>query len=147
MSDAVATIPAAKTGVDAITQGAGFYSSLSLKTRQDQMKFLQAINNAASLNDAATDAGKDGVALKIVDVVLQEVQIANEQTGVIEDGIRTTVILEDGTAYYATSKGIAQSLKQAFNVLGAPTEWDEPLEVSAVREKGRNGFFFLTLKF
>lgn len=147
MSDAVATIPAARQGVDAITQGAGFYSSLSLATRKDQMKFLQAINNAESLNDLATEAGKDGVDLKIVDVVLQEVQIANEQTGVVEDGIRVTLVLEDGKAVYATSKGIVQSLKQSFQVLGTPDLWDEPLEVRAIREKGRNGFFYLTLKF
>lgn len=149
MTDAgvIATRPAAT--VDSITAGAGTYSSLRTNTTDEKRKFLTLVNNAESLNDAATDAGKAGVPLKIKDIVLQEVQIQNETTGVIEDGIRATLVTEDGKAYYATSKGLVQSLKQALapNMFGTPDTWDEPLEVTAVREKGRNGYFFLTLKY
>lgn len=147
MTDAVVVHEQNRPTVTAITQGAGFYSSIAVGTTKQKLAFLKVINEAQSLNDAATDAGKDGVELKIKDVILQEVAIASENTGEIEDAIRTTFILEDGTAYYASSKGIAQSIKQVFNVLGTPDQWEDPLEVTAVREKGRGGFFYLTLKF
>lgn len=146
MSDAV-VVQENRPTVNAITQGAGFYSSIAVSTTKQKLTFLKVIGEAISLNDLATDAGKEGVALKIKDVILQEVAIADENTGEMQDAIRTTFILEDGTAVFATSKGIAQSIKQVFNVLGTPDQWEEPLEVTAVREKGRQGFFFLTLKF
>jgi hypothetical protein len=109
------------------------------------MAYLKAVNNSENLKDAVK-AAKDSLDLKVVDVVLQEVEIADE-AGNISDNIRITLVTEDGTAYHATSKGIAQSLKQAFGVFGTPDSWQEPLEVTAIEEKGRNGYYFLTLKF
>jgi hypothetical protein len=149
MSDAVAVQTPVRATVESITEAAGVYSSLKTNTRAEKMKYLQAVNSAKSLNDLATEAGKDGFAVRVVDIVLQEVDIANENTGELESGIRTTLVAEDGEAYYATSKGIAQSLKQVLHpsMFGTPDTWEEPLEVRAVREKGRNGFFFLTLKY
>ena len=134
-----------KQTVDSITQGGGFYSSLRTETRAEKMAYLKAVNNSENLKDAVKGA-RDGLELKIVDVVLQEVEIADE-AGNISDNIRITLVTADGTAYHATSKGIAQSLKQSFGVFGTPDTWDEPLEVTALEEKGRNGFYYLTLKF
>ena len=124
-----------------ITAAAGFYTSLNVASRADKMNLLKAINNSVPLVDKA------GSEIAIVDVVMQEVEIANENTGAIEDAIRITLIDADGTAYNATSKGIAQSLKQVFGVLGEPGQWEEPLEVGVAEERGRNGFRYLTLKF
>lgn len=138
--------PAQAAGIAAITQSTGFYSSLKTETRAEKMAFLRAINNSENLKDAVKSNGKP-LPLKIIDLVLQEVPLANEQTGIIEDAIRSTLITEDGVAYHATSSGIANSLKQALGVFGTPDTWDEPLEVVAQEEKGRNGFYFLTLKF
>ena len=131
--------------VDSITQGGGFYSSLKTNTRAEKMAYLRAVNNSENLKDAVK-AEKD-LTLNVVDIVLQEVQIANENTGAIEDSIRITLITDEGVAYHATSKGIAQSLKQAMGIFGTPDTWDEPLVVRPVEEKGRNGFYYLTLKF
>lgn len=124
-----------------ITEAKGFYTSLQVSSRADKMNLLKAINNSVPLVDKA------GSEIAIVDVVMQEVEIANENTGTIEDAIRITLIDADGTAYNATSKGIAQSLKQTFGVLGTPETWDEPLVVTVAEERGRNGFRYLTLKF
>ena len=134
-----------KATVASITEGGGFYSSLRTNTRAEKMNFLRAVNNSANLKDAVK-SDKD-LELPIVDIVLQEVQIANEVSGELEDSIRITLITVDGTAFHATSKGIAQSLKQAMGIFGTPDTWDEPLVVRPVEEKGRNGFYFLTLKF
>lgn len=127
--------------VGSITEAAGFYTSLKVANRADQMNLLKAINNSVPLVDKA------GEKIAIVDVVMQEVEIADEKTGELQDAIRITLIDKDGTAYNATSKGIAQSLKQTFGVLGTPDQWDEPLVVTVAEERGRNGFRYLTLKF
>lgn len=144
--NAVATQTAAGQGIAEITQGADFYTSLSLETRQDKLTFLGKINNSEPLVD---QVGND---LKVVDVVIQGVRIVNEQTGIVEDTLRTTLIDEDGNAFHATSKGIAQILRQTFNVLGTPDLWLDnkgnriPLEVKPIEKRGRNGYRFLTLE-
>lgn len=147
MSGEVATVPAVASGIAEITQQTGFYSSLKTETRSEKMAFLRAINNSENLKDAIKGAPESKLGLKIVDIVLQSVPMENEQTGEIEDAVRSTLITEEGTAYHATSKGVANSLKQALGVFGTPDTWDEPLEVVAAEEKGRNGFYFVTLKF
>ena len=147
MTDATAVVvrESTKQTVDTITQGGGFYSSLKTNTRAEKMAYLKAVNNSVNLKDAIKET--PGITLKVVDIVLQEVEIADEKTEAITDNIRVTLVVEDGTAYHATSKGIAQSLKQAIGVFGTPDTWDEPLEVQPVEEKGRNGYYFLTLKY
>lgn len=140
MSD-VAVQNKANTSIADITTGAGFYTSLATGSRAEKMALLRVINNSTPLLDVA---GKD---IAVVDIVMQSVEIANDTTGELEDAIRITLVDSDGAAYHATSKGIAQSLKQAFNVIGTPDTWEEPLVVTPVEEKGRNGYRYLTLKF
>lgn len=127
--------------VASITQeSADFYTSLRLDTRAQKMEMLRAVNNSAPLLE------KVGETINVVDIVLQGVTFTNEETGLVEDTVRTTLIDENGNAYHAASKGIAISLKQAFKVLGDPTEWEEPLAVKV--EEGRTGKYrYLTLKF
>lgn len=123
-----------------ITEGAGFYTSLSLQTRADKMTMLRAVNNSVALLD------KVGSEIAVVDVILQSAQFTNEETGVIDDTVRTTLIDAEGNAFHAASKGIALSLRQAFNVLGTPDTWDEPLVVTV--GEGRTGKNrYLTLSF
>lgn len=142
MSDNTAVVvPVKRDGIAEITEQAGFYTSLQLTSRADKMKMLKAINNSTPLLDQV------GKQIKIVDVVLQSVEIANDQTGLIENTTRITLIDDDGHAFHATSKGIAQALRQTFAVLGSPREWEEPLEVGVKEDRGRNGFRFLTLTF
>jgi hypothetical protein len=141
MSNEVATQSSADSTIAGIGSSQGFYTSLQTTTRADKMAMLKAINNSTPLVEKA------GSEISIVDVVMQSVEIANESTGAVEDAVRITLITNEGEAFNATSKGIAQSLKQAFGVLGTPDQWDEPLVVGVAEERGRNGFRYLTLKF
>jgi len=121
-------------------EDSGFYTSLQLNTRAEKMAMLKAVNNSLPMLD------KVGEEIAVVDVVLQAVSFPNEETGLIEDTVRTTLIDADGNAYHAASKGIAISLQQAFKVLGDPTTWEEPLVVT-VEQGNRGKFRYLTLKF
>jgi hypothetical protein len=140
MTDAVA-IQTPQNEVTKITEeDSGFYTSLQLTTRAEKMAMLKAVNNSLPLLD------KVGEEIAVVDVVLQAVSFPNDETGLIEDTVRTTLIDADGNAYHAASKGIAISLQQAFKVLGDPTTWEEPLVVT-VEQGNRGKFRYLTLKF
>lgn len=138
MSDAV-VIP--QNQVQGITQESDdFYTSLRLDTRAQKMSMLQAVNNSVPLQDKVSED------IAVVDVILQAVSFVNEETGLVENTVRTTLIDADGNAFHAASKGIAIALKTAFKVLGTPDTWEEPLVVTV--EEGRRGKFrYLTLKF
>lgn len=124
-----------------LTDSAEFYSSLSLTSRADKLKVLNAVNNSTPLVDMV---GKN---VLIKDVVMQSVQIVKDaDTGEVDSAIRTVLIDAEGNAYHATSKGLVQSLRQVFKMFGEPT-WDEPLEANVREQRGRNGFRFITLDF
>lgn len=142
MSDAVVVQEnKANATIAGIGSSAGFYTSLATESRADKMNLLKAINNSTPLLE------KVGEEIAIVDIVMQSVEIANESTGIVEDAVRITLIDADGNAWNATSKGIAQSLKQVIGVLGEPGTWEEPLVATVAEEQGRNRFRYLTLKF
>lgn len=124
-----------------ITESQGFYSSLALDTRAQKLTMLRAINNSVPLVD------KVGSEVAIADVVMQTVQIANEQTGEIEGSVRITIVDPDGNAFHATSKGLAQSLRQVFNLFGEPSWKDDPIKANVLERRGRNGFRYITLDF
>ena len=140
MTDALATHAPSNEVTKITEEDAGFYTSLQLNTRAEKMAMLKAVNNSLPLLD------KVGEEIAVVDVVLQAVSFPNDETGLIEDTVRTTLIDADGNAYHAASKGIAISLQQAFKVLGDPTTWEEPLVVT-VEQGNRGKFRYLTLKF
>ena len=140
MTDNVVAIKESNQVTKITEEDSGFYTSLQLTTRADKMAMLKAVNNSLPLLD------KVGEEIAVVDVVLQAVTFTNDETGLVEDTVRTTLIDADGNAYHAASKGIAISLQQAFKVLGSPDTWDEPLVVK-VEQGNRGKFRYLTLKF
>lgn len=145
MSDSAVGSAVANVGQSAeaqlanVTQGAGFYTSLALSTPQDKLAFLGLVTNSTPIND------KVGEDIAIKDVVIQTAEFVDEESGAITEGLRTTIIDADGNAYHASSKGIALALRTAFNVMGEPSTWAEPL-VGKVRQvtKGRNRILTLT---
>ena len=140
MSNAVEVSKGERT-LASVTESQGFYTSLSLATRADKMKMLNVINNSEPLLEMV------GKQINIKDVVLQTVEIANPTTGEVESTVRITLVDEKGTAYHATSIGIAQSLRQLFNIVGDPETWGQAITANVLEKKGRNGFRFLTLDF
>ena len=140
MSDAVATQTGAAGQLANVVEQAGFYTSLQLATQKDKLKMLNIISNSTSLQD------KVGEKVLIKDVIIQTAQFVSEETGEVDEGLRVTLIDPDGNAFHAASKGLALSLRTAFNVVGQPNEWDEPLEVT-VREGRKGKYRYLTLDF
>lgn len=64
----------------------------------------------------------------VVENILVEVNdLLNDETGVIERVPRTVLISPDGTSYRATSKGVFNSIKYAYQALG-PAPWEGGIE-------------------
>lgn len=141
MSNTVIEKSHGEKALASITESAGFYTSLALNTRADRLRMLNTVNNSVPLVD---EVGKE---IAVKDVVFNTVEITDPETGEISSALRSTLIDVEGNAFHATSNGIVQSMRQVFNMLGEPTDWDEPLKVRVLEKRGRNGFRFLTLDF
>lgn len=121
---------------------AAFYSSLTGDDFDTKMAVVSALSNAEPLSEHLKEP------LKLVNVIIQEVELENEQTKRMESAPRCTLILEDGTALAATSIGIFSSLKQLLGAAGEPSTWERPVECYAVEEKARKGMGkYMTIKY
>jgi len=134
MSKDIATI---SNGTTQLVNG---YSSITGDDLAARKAIYKAVSAAVPLSDHL------GKTIQLKDVIVQPVQSENEQTGEVEDYLRTTLIDADGTAYSAGSSGVASSLRNMFDVLGEPGTWPEPLPIKVVEKKGRKGFKFMSIE-
>ena len=62
----------------------------------------------------------------VKDVLAEQIEITNEETGELETAVRVVLIDVDGESYQAVSAGIFNALKKAIAIFGAPT-WADGL--------------------
>lgn len=116
------------------------YSSINGDDMEARKKVYTAISAASLLSDHL------GKTINLKDVIVQPVTSENEDTGEVEEYLRTTLIDVDGTAFAAGSTGVVSSLKNLFGVFGEPSSWTEPLAIKVVEKKGRKGFKFMSIE-
>lgn len=116
------------------------YSSITGTDMEARKAVYKAVSAAVPLGDNL------GKTIHLKDVIVQPVTSENEDTGEVEDYLRSTLIDADGTAYSAGSSGVASSLRNLFDVFGEPSTWAEPLAVKVVEKKGRKGFKFFSIE-
>lgn len=116
------------------------YSSITGDDLDARKRVYTAISAAKSLSDVL------GKTINLKDVIVQPVTSENEETGEVDEYLRTTLIDADGTAYAAGSTGVASSLRNLFGVFGEPSTWAEPLAIKIVEKKGRKGFKFMSIE-
>lgn len=66
--------------------------------------------------------------IKVKDVLAEIIELANDETGELQQVPRVVLIDDKGESYQAVSTGIFNAVKKLIAVFGAPT-WDEPIEV------------------
>lgn len=76
--------------------------------------------------------------INVKDVLVEIIELANEETGELEEAPRVVLIDDKGKAYQAVSAGIFNAVKNAIQVFGAPT-WDEPLPCLIKQVPVKNG--------
>lgn len=97
------------------------YCSVKGGDRATKAKVYNAMNNPEhKVGDMINKT------IKVKDVLVEIIELANEETGEIEEAPRVVLIDDKGQAYQAVSQGIFSAVKNAIQVFGAPT-WEEPL--------------------
>lgn len=76
------------------------------------------------------------IALK--DVFVEIIELANENTGELEQAPRIVLIDDEGESYQCVSNGIFGSLKKLMAIFGEPT-WEDPIHVIVKQVKVKRG--------
>lgn len=138
MDAVIAQVEAMKAG------GVGIFSTLPNDTFEAKLATANALANAEPMDEHL------GETIELVHFVAQAVEVTNTDaaTGVSRKVPATRIVLvaADGSAYSGVSEGVFKSLQNLTTIFGAPATWEQPIPVSVQRVKGRNGFFYNTLK-
>ena len=138
MDAVVAQVEAMKAG------GLGIFSTLPNDTFEAKLATANALANAEPMDEHL------GETIELVHFVAQAVEVTNTDaaTGVSRKVPATRIVLvaADGKAYSGVSEGVFKSLQNLTTIFGAPATWEQAIPVSVQRVKGRNGFFYNTLK-
>lgn len=138
MGAIVAQVEAMKAG------GVGIFSSLPSDSFEAKLATANALANALPMDEHL------GEVIELANFVVQAVEVTNTDaaTGFSRKVPATRIVLvaADGSAYSGVSEGVFKSLQNLTTIFGMPADWEQPIPVSVVRVKGRNGFFYNTLK-
>ncbi len=124
--------------VAANLQVSGFYSTIKGTSLEDKKTIYQAVNGSDSVSELV------GSTVGLKHVIVQEVEVSSEDGEVITVP-RTTLVLDNGKVYSATSKGLLNSIRNIISIFGDPNEWEQPLTVKVV-EKGSKMRRFYSLE-
>lgn len=109
------------------------YASFTAETHADRIKLYNA-----TAGEGQTLKENLNKVLEVVDVVIMPVDVMNDD-GTTSTVPRTTLITKKGDCVSATSWGIYNSVKKIMGIFGS-LHFDEPLKVSPVEVKTKNGF-------
>ena len=114
-------------GLQAVFGGIGAnYFSGSVKTPEEKKRLVNAMNNP---DNRLADFVNTEIAVK--DLYVEQVEMANLETGELQVCPRIVLIDKDGKSYGCVSYGILGSLKKIMSVYGQPT-WEDPVTVKPV---------------
>lgn len=123
------------------------YSSIKGNDREARRRIFAAIANAEDLSNHIDEP------IRVVDIIVEPARTEDkidETTGEVtefgEEYLRTTLIDDEGIAYTAGSKGLANSVRNVLRILGEPSTWTEPETLKVVKRPGsRKGWEFFSL--
>ena len=117
----------------------GVFTTVKGNDIEAKKTVFSAVNDAEPLSDHL------GEPLKVVDIVAHKVEVANEESGEIDEATRIVLITEGGQALASVSVGIQGAVRNILAFLGEPSTWDGAVTLVPVEKKGRRGFRYMTL--
>lgn len=110
------------------------YCSMPCETFEEKQKIFNVINNCGnSLQDHINEE------IEIMHIYLDNLTLANEETGEVNECARTILIATDGQAYQAVSIGVFNAVKKLLWLFGQPLNWEKPLRIKVKQiSKGAN---------
>lgn len=111
-------------------------TTVDMSTQEGKLLVYSALQDSENLRDHINET------IALTDIIQERTEFANEETGEIEQHVRTTLINDKGKAFHATSDPLAASVQRLFGIFGNPRTWAEPLKVMAVEKKSNaNGIY------
>lgn len=113
------------------------YSSIVGNDIEARKRIFAAVGAAEKLGDHL------GETINVVDIIVMPVTAENEETGVVEEYLRTTLIDAEGKAFATGSEGVASAVRSALRIFGEPSDWPEGgLAFMPVEKKGAKYKYF-----
>ena len=105
--------------------------------KEDSLEAKKLVYNASNNpTHKIDDYINKEIALK--DVFVEIIELANENTGELEQAPRIVLIDDKGESYQCVSTGIFGSIKKLMAIFGEPT-WEEPIHVVVKQVKVKRG--------
>ena len=111
------------------------FSTITGTDHASKIEVLDAMGNSVPLDDNI------GKVINLKNVVVQQIEMADQATGELRSQPRITLIDADGTSYHVISNVVFKDLKNFFGILGMPANWPAPLPVVAESSKATVGKF------
>lgn len=99
------------------------YSSVQANTPEEKV----ALFNATQSPDRIKNYINNVIIVK--DIILENVEFLDTETGEVKILPRTILISPDGSAYTATSVGIFNGIKNLVSIFGLPETWEQPIKI------------------
>ena len=125
----ISTVSESRAAVD-------MYSSIQGADLETRKTIFNAVNSAEPIADHL------GTVLNVRDIIIQNVELENEQTGKIENAPRVILIDDSGAAYAGTSQGMLSAITTLFLIIGEPHNWGETIPMAVVEKKAKRGKMF-----
>lgn len=77
--------------------------------------------------------------IHVVDVFAKPVNLTDEKTGEVKDGINVVFFDKEGVSYTATSIGVANATRAMLDVFGHPSTWTGPVTIIPKQISVSNG--------
>lgn len=117
-----------------MSKGSDMYCSIKADSFDEKAKVYNALNSPDKKLSEMIN-----IVIEVKDIVAHEVQLVNEETGLVTNCLRTILVGADGTTYNAVSQGVANSLTRIFQIFGEPSTWEKPIKVKPVQKVTNNG--------
>ena len=107
------------------TQQSATFCSFDTTTKEGKAKLFNVMTNPDK-----RVADQINMTIEVKDIYAETVEIANQDTGELENVPRCILIDAKGVSYVAVSKGIFGDLKRLISIFGPPAEWEKPLKLT-----------------
>jgi len=118
----------------------GLFSTITGTDFESKVTLMNALSNSIPVSENLKTT------IPLVNVVVESVDMANEQTGEIAAQPRIVLLSADGTAYHAISGPAFRDVKRLLAIMGHPSTWPAPLPIHVAQEgQGTRKYFTVKL--
>lgn len=118
----------------------GIFSSVQAETQDEKLAIYDAISDCEDLKKQVNKT------IYVENIIIQQVELQDDETGDIEKANRIVLIDDKGKAYGCTSSGVETSIRNLIAVVGA-APWSPAIPLTPVMKQGRNGWEFMSLQY